>query len=318
MDMKQTLIEFSAQSDCQKAIADWQQWIVNEKQFSINTLDAYSRDLSAFLLFITEHLAKKPSIPDLIELNAADFRGFLSYRLFQHEKQIAHSTLARSLSTIRNFFRFLEVTDRGKNKVLGSVRSPRLQIPIPKPLGEDETFELLKATRKLSSTPWIAARDFALLTVLYGCGLRIAEALSLNNSVMPVGDIITILGKGKKERIVPVIPAVREAIDAYVTIRPFKHDKEDPLFVGARGKRLNPGVVQRQVRKIRTILALPDTATPHALRHSFATHLLSSGGDLRSIQKLLGHASLSSTQRYTSVNTSDLKRIYNKSHPRSR
>ncbi|MBB43519.1 MAG: recombinase XerC [Rhodospirillaceae bacterium] len=318
MDVKKTLITFSADPNCQEAIADWQQWIINEKQASVNTLDAYSRDLSVFLIFMTEHLAKRPSITDLVELNAADFRSFLSHRLIQHEKQIAHSTLARSMSTIRNFFRFLEVTDRGKNKILESVKSPRLKPPIPKPLGEDETFELLKAAKKLSGTPWIAARDFAILTVLYGCGLRITEALSLNNSVIPFGDVITILGKGKKERMIPIIPVVQEAVNAYVSIRPYNDGKEAPLFVGARGKRLNPGIVQRQMRKLRTILALPETATPHALRHSFATHLLTSGGDLRSIQELLGHSSLSSTQRYTSVNTNHLKQIYSKSHPRSR
>ena len=318
MDVKQNLIIFSAEPDCQEAIADWQQWIINEKQASKNTLDAYSRDLSAFLIFMTEHLAKRPSVSDLIKLKAADFRSFLSHRLIKNEKQIAHSTLARSMSTVRNFFRFLEVTDRGKNKTLESVKSPRLKPPMPKPLGEDETFELLKAAKNLSATPWIAARDFAILTTLYGCGLRIAEALSLNNSVFPMGEEITILGKGRKERMIPVIPAVREAVDAYVAIRPFNYDREEPLFVGARGKRLNPGVVQRQMRKLRTILALPDSATPHSLRHSFATHLLTSGGDLRSIQELLGHSSLSSTQRYTSVNTNHLKRIYNKSHPRSR
>ena len=314
MDDVRKSIEFSAAPDCLAAVADWQRWIAHEKQASDHTLDAYSRDLAAFFAFLTGHLGDAPSLSDLSGLAARDFRSFLAHRANQG---IAHSSIARAMSTLRNFFRFLDRTGRVNNATINAVRAPRPKAPIPKPLAEAEALDVLEAAASLSETPWIAARDLALLTLLYGCGLRIAEALALNNADIPKGDAMTVTGKGNKQRIVPVLPAVRDAIEAYAAIRPFAAGPEGALFVGARGKRLNPGVVQRQMRKLRAMLGLPDTATPHALRHSFATHLLGAGGDLRTIQELLGHASLSTTQRYTSVDAERLRGIYDKAHPRA-
>lgn len=308
-------VEISAAPGCVSAIEDWRRWIADEKQSSEHTVDAYSRDLAAFFAFLTDHLGRLPDLDDLQKLSAADFRSFLARRT---DQGIAHSSLARSMSTLRNFFRFLDRTNRVSNATINAVRAPRPKPPIPKPLAEDEALDVLQAAGTLSDTPWIAARDIALLTLLYGCGLRIAEALSMNRNEVPTGESMVITGKGNKQRVVPVLPVVREAIEAYVALCPIQPGPEGALFVGARGKRLNPGVVQRQVRKLRAMLGLPDTATPHALRHSFATHLLGAGGDLRTIQELLGHASLSTTQRYTSVDAERLRAVYNQSHPRAR
>jgi integrase/recombinase XerC len=189
---------------------------------------------------------------------------------------------------------------------------------VPKPLAADEALETLSSAAELQEQPWMAARDVALFTLLYGCGLRLGEALSLTRGNAPKGDSMMITGKGRKQRLVPLLPAVVAAVAEYLTLCPHHEGPEAPLFVGARGGPLNPGVVQRQMRKIRAQLGLADSATPHALRHSFATHLLSGGGDLRTIQELLGHASLSTTQRYTAVDEAAINAIYDRAHPRSR
>jgi len=315
MAERRPLIRFSAADDTCRAIEDWRRWIAEERRSSAHTLDAYSRDLAAFLDFLTEHLGRLPALADLDGLSAADFRSFLARRVAEG---IAHSSLARSMSTLRNFFRFLDRTGRASNATLGAVRAPRPKPPIPKPLAVGDALDLIDAAATLSDTKWIGRRDVALFTMLYGCGLRIDEALSLRRAEAPKEDSMVVTGKGRKQRVVPVLPAVREAIDAYLAECPFRPPPEGPLFLGARGGRLNPGVVQRQVRKLRGLLGLPASATPHALRHSFATHLLGAGGDLRTIQELLGHASLSTTQRYTSVDADRLISVYRDAHPRAR
>jgi integrase/recombinase XerC len=202
--------------------------------------------------------------------------------------------------------------------VLSVVRAPRLPKTLPKPLAADEAIETLSAAASLQSQPWMAARDVALFTLLYGCGLRLGEALSLTRGRAPKGSSMMITGKGNKQRLVPLLPAVVEAVADYLGQCPFALGANHPLFVGARGGPLNPGVVQRQMRRLRALLGLPDSTTPHALRHSFATHLLANGGDLRTIQELLGHASLATTQRYTAVDAAGLSLTYDKAHPRAR
>ena len=308
------LVDFRADTDLRDAIGDWQSWLSHERRVSDHTFAAYSRDLAAFLDFISEHLGALPDLATLSDLKPADFRSYLARRA---GSGAARSSTARGMSVLRNFFRYLDRTERVQNPAVGAVRSPRLPQAAPRPLDPDQAFEVIDAAASLSAKPWIQSRDVALFSLLYGCGLRIAEALGLDRGDLPRGETMVISGKGGKERIVPVLPIVRKAIDAYLDQCPYKGD-DRPVFVGARGKRLNPGVVQRQMRRLRGGLGLPETATPHALRHSFATHLLGAGGDLRSIQELLGHASLSTTQRYTKVDAERLVRVYDAAHPRAR
>ncbi len=309
------LIGARAAPDTAKAIADWQDWIRDERRASQHTLAAYSRDLNAFCGFLTEHLGRPPSLADLSELKLADFRSFLARR---SGDGLSHASMGRAMSTLRNFFRFLQRSGKAHNSAIAAVRTPRPKPPIPKPLSEIEVIEVLAAIGEMSPTPWVGMRDQALFTLLYGCGLRIDEALSLNRGQMPAGESMVITGKGNKQRLVPVLPVVITALEDYLDACPFDVPPDGPLFLGARGKRLNAGVVQRTMRQLRGYLGLPATATPHALRHSFATHLLGAGGDLRTIQELLGHASLSTTQRYTAVDAEHLTSVYHRSHPRAR
>jgi integrase/recombinase XerC len=219
---------------------------------------------------------------------------------------------------VRSFFRFLERRGLAENAGIGTLRTPKLPKSLPKPLSQEEAADAMERIGDMASEPWVGLRDAALVTLLYGCGLRIDEALALNRRDAPLEDRLRVKGKGNKERIVPVLPAVSDAVAKYLAACPHGLGRDDPLFVGARGRRLQAGVVQRQIRKLRAYLGLSDTATPHALRHSFATHLLANGGDLRTIQELLGHASLSTTQRYTAVDESQLMKVYARSHPRAR
>ena len=309
------LIAFIAEPAVQGAIADWRRWLEVERNCSAHTLDGYGRDLAAFLAYISQHLGYAPGLSDLASLEMADFRGYLAKRQMQG---VARSSTARAMSTLRNFFRFLDRHDLVHNAAISAVRTPKLPKAVPKPLSEADAIEALTMAGELQDEPWLADRDQALMTLLYGCGLRISEALGLNVGDIPENDALVITGKGNKQRIVPLLPIVKGAIEKYVTSCPHRLKAKDPLFVGARGKRLNPGVVQRQMRKVRALLGLPETATPHALRHSFATHLLAGGGDLRTIQELLGHESLSTTQRYTEVDATRLIEVYRDAHPRAR
>ncbi len=298
-----------------KALETWRQWLAAERRCSDHTVAAYGRDMAAFFAFLNEHLGYAPGLSDLEGLQAADFRGYLARR---NADGLSKSSTARALSTIRNFFRFLEKNGLAANAAVKGLRTPKLPKALPKPVTEAEAVEAIMSAADLASAPWIGLRDMALLTLLYGCGLRISEALGLNRGDVANKETLVITGKGDKQRVVPVLPAVTDAIAVYLEACPFNPGKDGPLFVGARGKRLNPGVVQRQMRQVRALLGLPETATPHALRHSFATHLLAGGGDLRTIQELLGHASLSTTQRYTEVEQARLQEIYRDAHPRAR
>ena len=308
-------IEFTVEPALLKTIGAWCTWLSVERNCSDHTLDGYGRDLSTFLNFLLDHLGYRPGLRDLEQLKSADFRSYLAKR---NMEGLSKSSTARAVSTLRNFFRYLDKEDILQNAAIRSLRTPKLSQSLPKPLSAEEAKAALKTFGQIHDTPWIADRDIALMTLLYGCGLRISEALNLNVGDIPADGALVITGKGNKQRLVPVLPVVITAVDHSLATRPFGHRKGDPLFVGARGKRLNPGVVQRQMRKVRTLIGLADTATPHALRHSFATHLLAGGGDLRTIQELLGHASLSTTQRYTKVDAARLTEVYRDAHPRAR
>ena len=302
-------IKYNASREIKQLIAQWQSWLLNERRYSPHTLDAYSRDLSGFFDFAAEHLGKGPETADLAKLEVRDFRAYLSQRATRH---IDKSSLARELSTLKNFFKWLARYDILRNPALSVIRTPRRAKVLPKALEVNDTFNVIDEAQNLASNSWQGLRDTAIFTLLYGCGLRISEALSLNVGDIGNNDFLRIKGKGNKERIVPLLPVVVENINKYLAECPYQPKQGEPLFLGARGDRLVPRIIQRQMQKIRAYLGLPDNLTPHALRHSFATHLLAEGTDLRSIQELLGHASLTTTQRYTDVQIETLKKEYDK------
>ncbi|NKD77379.1 tyrosine recombinase XerC [Haematospirillum sp. H1815] len=301
-------------ADLHHAIDEWRSWLSAERRCSTHTLDAYTRDLATFLKFLVHFHGTVPDLPTLAKLKGSDFRAFLAART---QEGLSRPSLARGLSTLRNFFRFLDRAGFCSNPALKTVRTPRQPQHLPRPLSEDAALEAIASASTLHDEPWLAARDTALLLLLYGCGLRLGEALGLTVSQSPASDSMVVTGKGKRQRVVPVLPMVREAILEYRSTCPWPEYPNRPLFLGTRGKALNPGVVQRQVRRLRVLLNLDENATPHALRHSFATHLLAGGGDLRTIQELLGHASLSTTQRYTAVDDSRLLEVHRSAHPRA-
>ncbi|MEE2661727.1 MAG: tyrosine recombinase XerC [Pseudomonadota bacterium] len=267
-----------------------------------------------------------PDLKTLSDIQPSDLRGWIWARLrkectttsiIQHKNGVARISVARGVSALRSLFSFLDKRDVIKNPSLSTINVPKLPRSIPKPLDVTDALAVLKKASEISPKAWIGARDVAVLTLLYGCGLRIEEALSLNQRDITSSDVITVIGKGGKERIVPLLPVVRSAIRKYQNICPYNREGDCPLFYGARGDRLKPRILQRAMQKIRGELDLPENATPHALRHSFATHLLAGGGDLRTIQELLGHASLSTTQRYTDLDTTQLVEVYERAHPRA-
>ncbi len=310
-------INFSAMPDLQDVLLRWVKSLTSEKNASKHTLRAYQKDVRDFLAHMTEHFGAPPSLDTLSTLKLQDFRGWLS-KLAAREN--GASTRARAVSTLRSFFAWLDKKGILHNPVIQHLKTPKLPKTLPKAMDARQTRELIENTDILQKDHdcWISLRDQALFTLLYGCGLRIDEALSLNYGERPQSDSIIVRGKGNKERLVPVLPVVKNAIDSYVAACPIKSfENKDPLFIGAQGKRLNQGVAQKQMRDLRKMLGLPDSATPHALRHSFATHILQNGGNLRVIQELLGHVSLSTTQRYTDLDNEALFDIYDKCHPRA-
>lgn len=296
-------------------IGDWRSWIADERRLSPHTLTAYETDLFQFFRFLTDHLGEAPTADSLAALQPVIFRSWLASRA---QAGLSRTSTARALSVIRGFFRWCERNGHVANQAIHAVRSPKVPHSVPKPLSAPDAAAVVDQIGELAEEPWVGLRDIALFTLLYGCGLRISEALGLTCADAPEGEVLTVLGKGSKERMVPVLPAVRQAIDAYIAACPHRLAPDAPLFRGVRGGPLNPAVAQRQMRVVRGWLGLSDSATPHALRHSFATHLLAGGGDLRSIQELLGHASLSTTQRYTEVEDSHLLAEYRAAHPRAR
>lgn len=287
-------------------------YLAQHKRASKHTLIAYTQDLTHFFAFLQNHLEQTLDLQRLGGLEARDFRGWLASRAGDFEA----SSNARALSSVKSFFRFLEKEEGIKNAAIFHLRSPKIKKSLPKAVSEDKATEALTAIEALHAD-WTGARDKALLMLLYGCGLRISEALSLTPNMVEGKDSIIITGKGNKQRMVPLLPIVSGAVDNYITQCPHYLDKTSPLFRGRQGSVLQAPVFQKNLRVIRAQLGLPDSATPHAFRHSFATHLLAAGSDLRSIQELLGHASLSTTQRYTHVDTSRLLAAYEKSHPRA-
>ena len=294
---------------------DWLEQLEKTRRVAKLTVEAYERDSRQFLSFLCGHLGHRPDISDLSELRVADIRSFLAYR---RNEGVGSRSLGRGLAGIRSFFRFLTRAGLADVPAARVVRTPKQPKSLPKPLNIADALHIVDKKTQLDDEPWVASRNAAILTLCYGCGLRISEALSLTPA--DFGDknttSIYVTGKGGKTRLVPVIPAVHEAIDDYLSCCPFILPPDQPLFRGVRGGKLQRAIVERAVQQLRSSLGLPDSVTPHALRHSFATHLLSRGGDLRTIQELLGHASLSTTQIYTGVDTDRLMEVYKKAHPR--
>jgi len=305
-----------AAPDLVDACAHWRAFLVSERRFSLKTLDAYDRDVRQFLSFLTEHLGGTPTIRDLNGLRPADLRSFLARK---RTSGAGARSIGRTLSGIRSLARYLERNGVIDASPFRAVRSPKRPQNLPKPLTELQSKRVVAQNEQTAEEPWIAARDAAVLTLCYGAGLRISEALSLTPANAPDARAcaMRIVGKGGRERVVPLLPAIFEAISTYTRLCPYALGANEPLFRGARGGPLNARLVQKAMEKMRFALGLPASATPHALRHSFATHLLSRGGDLRTIQELLGHASLSTTQIYTEVDIDRLADIYHKAHPRA-
>ncbi len=313
------LARYAAAPDLVAAIDGWTRQLATERRASPHTVSAYGRDLVLFLDFLCRHLGGLPTLDALKELAARDFRAFLAARAGD---DIAKTSQARTLSVLRGFFRFLERRGLVKNDALRLLRGPRLPQSVPKPLSVGDAIDSIEQVDLVENDeapPWIAVRDTAVLSLLYGCGLRLSEALDLTPRQAPRRGmaVLRVIGKGSKERVVPLLPAVIEAVEDYRASCPFALEPDGAFFLGVRGGPLNPRLVQKLMERLRHRLGLPDTATPHALRHSFATHLLAGGGDLRAIQELLGHASLSTTQRYTAVDAEKLMAIYDKAHPRA-
>lgn len=312
-------LTLAAAPDVAAAAAAWRDWLADEKRAALPTLEAYQRDLADFLAFLGEHRGGEIGLKLLGLLSHNDFRAWLAAR---NKQGLARSSTARALSAVRGFFRFLDRRGLCHNAAIGVLRTPKLPKSVPKALTIDEARDLTDDIDQLSDEPWIGARDTAVVTLLYGAGLRIAEALGLSQAELERlargAQTLVITGKGNKQRLVPILPAINQAVAAYLRLCPYDVPAKEAGFRGARGKPLDPAIVQRAVAKLRGLLGLPESATPHALRHSFATHLLGAGGDLRAIQELLGHASLSTTQRYTAVDAAQLGAIHAAAHPRAR
>ncbi|MGC6485469.1 MAG: tyrosine recombinase XerC [Candidatus Puniceispirillales bacterium] len=290
------------------AITTWFAWLRDEKRYPENTLEAYRRDLDLWC-----HHLDRLGCP-LDQVSRHEFRDWLAGMAAEG---LARSTIARRVSAVRGFYRHGQRNGFFDTVEITYMKPPKRQPTIPKALAETDAAELIAAIDDLGSDEWVKARDVALLSLLYGCGLRVSEALGLRRKDAPLGSWLRIIGKGGKSRDVPVVDAVRFAVDAMVSQSPFDPGPEGPLFVSTRGGALNARAVQRLVEKLRLRLGLDQSTTPHALRHSFATHLLAGGGDLRAIQALLGHASLSTTQRYTKVDAAQLEAVHKATHPRS-
>jgi integrase/recombinase XerC len=308
-------LELPLGADLEQAVADWLQHLRHERGHAEKTVEAYARDVRQFLSFFASRLGHAPCLADLDRVDIKTFRGFLASR--RHSGAVSRS-LARSLSALRQLFRWLEAREIIENRSILQLAMPKVPHSVPKPLTVGKAAEVVEA-RGETELDWVNARDTAVLLLLYGSGLRIAEALSLKvkDAPTPDRDVLRIVGKGNKERLVPVLPVVFEAVARYRALCPYTLRPDDELFRGAKGGPLSPRIIQLAMQRMREALDLPVTATPHALRHSFATHLLSAGGDLRQIQELLGHASLSTTQAYTEVDRERLLAVYDAAHPRS-
>lgn len=295
-----------------------QGWLAAQRALrgaSENTIEAYGRDVAGFLAFMTEHHGETQGLGALSRIDTSDMRSWMA---FTRSQDVGPRSLARKLSAVKTFYRWLSEREGFAPTAVLAIRAPKFQRKLPRPLSPEAASEVIETLDLQSQIPWIAARDQAVVTLLYGCGLRISEALGLTGADLPISATLRIIGKGDKERIVPVIEPARAAVERYVRMCPFDISRDGPLFLGARGGRLGPRAIQKVIERTRARLGLPATATPHAMRHSFATHLLNAGGDLRAIQELLGHASLSTTQAYTGVDTARLMEVYARAHPQAR
>ncbi len=292
-----------------KTLQNWLESLQSLKGYSRHTRLAYQNDLTHFMNFLREYEAAEPSMEILSALKLPAFRAWLASRVSEGKTATSN---ARAVASLRGFYRYLHKQHKIENPAALNLRAPKRSAPIPKAVTAKESLAALEEIENLQQEEWVGLRDRALLGLLYGSGLRISEALGLKRDALKVADHLRILGKGNKERIVPLLPAVYQALQDYVKACPYHGEV---LFYGVRGKPLQPAIFQRQLQLLRRMIGLPESATPHAFRHSFATHLLSAGGDLRSIQELLGHASLSTTQRYTKVDTARLLEAYAKAHP---
>ncbi len=300
----------------------WRDWLKSERRLAAHTLVAYEHDVATFLGFMTAYLGKPPTLDALSKLKPAEFRAWLAERARQG---LARTSTARAFSSVRSFFQFLDKRGLAHNASIGAIQTPKLPRSVPKALSERDMEDLLEAPSEQERDAWLDLRDAAVLMLLYGAGLRVGEALGLTKGnvedLLKTGrDTLSITGKGSKTRLVPLLPQALDALRAYRDACPWlvARGPGETFFVGARGGALDPAIVQKRVRDIRRGLGLAESVTPHALRHSFATHLLGAGGDLRTIQELLGHASLSTTQRYTDVDTARLTAVYRAAHPRAR
>ncbi|WP_316861937.1 tyrosine recombinase XerC [uncultured Cohaesibacter sp.] len=294
----------------------WLKSLANERRLSDATLEAYDRDLDQFFSFLTMHMGETADLALFPGLRPADIRAFMAQR---RRANISSRSLARSLAGIRSFVRYLEEKGLAESAPFNAIQTPKYSRSLPKPLSVEKAQRLVSPEQSLATEQWVVARDSAVMLLLYAVGLRISEALALTPKTAPFPgqDAMTVTGKGGKQRRLPVLPIVQSALQNYVSFCPFDLDPDEALFRGVRGGPLSPRIIQKTIASMRSSLGLPDSATPHALRHSFATHLLANGGDLRTIQELLGHASLSTTQAYTEVEMSELMDIYQKAHPRS-
>lgn len=299
----------------QDALIRWLAHLRGVDGLSDHTIKAYRQDVSDFLGFLTQHHgAQISSLSALIQLPQSDLRAWMSHK---RTAGLSSRSLARALSAVKGYIAWIADAQGQDASILLSARSPKHRRKLPRPLSEDGARDMLDTVGDQSLTPWIAARDIAVITLLYGSGLRISEALGLTGANIPLPEVLRIRGKGDKERLVPTLPTARDAITTYARLCPYDLRPDQPLFRGARGGPLNPRLIALVMEKARAQLGLPASATPHALRHSFATHLLAAGGDLRMIQELLGHASLSTTEAYTAVDTARLMAVYARTHPRA-
>lgn len=312
--MTQTLLP--ARPDLIAARKAWLQKLAGERRLAANTVEAYERDTRQFLHFLADHQGGPPGVRQIANLKPMDLRAFLTRR---RSHGAGTRSLGRNLAAVRSFLRHLEKEGLANAAAATAMRAPRQPKSLPKPLTAADAVRVVDADEQLNDEPWVRARNAAVLTLLYGCGLRIGEALALDGGDLrdPSARSIAVTGKGGETRMVPLLPVVHEAVDAYRDLCPYDLSPGTPLFRGVRGGSLQPAVLQRDMRRLRGALGLPETATPHALRHSFATHLLGSGGDLRTIQELLGHASLSTTQVYTGVDAERLLEAWRAAHPRA-
>jgi integrase/recombinase XerC len=301
-----------------EALAAFSQWLETERRASDNTVEAYTHDIAHFLAFLTNHLGQEPHVSDLARLSRHDVIAWLAAR--RSQDGLAASSRARAASSLRAFYRFLDRRLDSPNAKAMMFESPRRPHRLPRPLPESlasKAIDMAGDGDGHDEPEWLLARDAAILSLLYGAGLRLSEALALTGRDLPAPEVLRVMGKGRKVRLVPLIRAVREAVNAYAELTPWASAPDEPIFRGLKGGALNPRMVQRLMEKLRHQLGLPETATPHALRHSFATHLLANGGDLRAIQALLGHASLSTTQIYTGVDAARLMKVHAEAHPRA-